>query len=55
MWLVRALGPHHRDLGVVYPLDADVGALPDIRGVRTAYDLVLAGRVGEPVAEAKLH
>jgi hypothetical protein len=53
--LVRGVRPDHRDLGVVDSSDAHVGALPGCGRVRATDDLVLAGLVGEAVADLKLH
>ena len=52
--LGRAPYPDHLRTGI-NALHADVGGLPSGRRVRSADDLLLAGLIGEAIADPKLH
>jgi hypothetical protein len=53
--LVRAPRSHHRDLGVIDSPHADVNVFPGVRCIRAANDLVVAGLIGQPVADPQQH
>ena len=52
---MRAVSPDHRHLGVIDSPHADVQVLPHIRRVRAANDLVVAGLVGQAIADLEIN
>src|SRR5262249_36222494 len=53
--LVCAPAPDHRNLGVIDSPHAGMNVLSRIRCIGPTGDLVLAGLIGEPIADPKQH